>query len=566
MYWLLSGVFFMLITFSVWMMYHGMFLIGESALIFDWVIFRVFGMDMGVTFLFDWMSLVFMSVVLMISGCVFYYMVGYMSGEKNIVRFGLLVFLFVLSMVFVIISPSFITILLGWDGLGLVSYCLVIYYGNFSSFNAGMITGISNRIGDVGLLMAVGFLFMYGSWDFYLIESSEGIMWLVSIFIVLAGFTKSAQIPFSAWLPAAMAAPTPVSALVHSSTLVTAGVYLFIRFYGVLGSVWWLMLIILYSGVMTLFMAGLSANFEQDMSKIIALSTLSQLGVMMVSIGVGNVGLAFFHLVCHAIFKALLFLCGGSMIHSFSGSQDVRFMGGVVVGLPITCVCLNVANLSLCGLPFMAGFYSSDLVLEGVGGFGANVFLFLILMLGTLFTCFYTVSFCWFSMISYYSGGSFTWDDCDLSYILPMVILSFGGVVGGSLYFWLGVPSQDFFFVFGAFSVWPFLVVVFGFIFSWLLVVEFKSWSSSMRMSDYWFSMWYIPNLSVESPGFYLNLGGSFTGLVDLGWGEMFGGQGLSSKGWMGSKVVNKFQSVVFGVSVFLIVLWMVFMWYFFVS
>lgn len=145
---------------------------------------------------------------------------------------------------------------------------------------------------------------------------------------------------------------------------------------------------------MTLFIAGLSANFEQDIKKIIALSTLSQLGVIIVSIGAGNVGLAFFHLICHAIFKALLFLCGGKLIHSFGGQQDVRFMGGRIMGLPLRCVSLNVANFSLCGLPFIAGFYSKDLVLERWGWGGLNYLCVILVVVGTLLTCVYTARFC----------------------------------------------------------------------------------------------------------------------------------------------------------------------------
>lgn len=161
-----------------------------------------------------------------------------------------------------------------------------------------------------------------------------------------------------------MAAPTPVSALVHSSTLVTAGVYLLIRFYGVLGLFWWVVMVIVYGGVLTIFIAGMVANFEIDMRRIIALSTLSQLGLIIISVGLGNIYLAFFHLVVHAIFKALLFLCGGKMIHIFGGEQDLRHMGGIVVGLPVRSVSLNVANFSLCGMPFISGFYSKDLILE----------------------------------------------------------------------------------------------------------------------------------------------------------------------------------------------------------
>lgn len=199
-------------------------------------------------------------------------------------------------------------------------------------------------------------------------------------------------------------------------------------------------------------MAGLRANFEQDMKRIIALSTLSQLGVMIVSIGVGNVGLAFFHLICHAIFKALLFLCGGRIIHSFGGQQDVRFMGRIVIGLPLSCVSLNVANFSLCGLPFMAGFYSKDLVLESYGFGGLNYICMFLVVVGTLFTCIYTIKFCWFRIISYYGGGAYLWDDDDKYYLFPIIVLSLGGIVGGSSFFWAGVPSGDLGFVFGLYK------------------------------------------------------------------------------------------------------------------
>lgn len=234
------------------------------------------------------MRLVFRSVVLIISGCVYIYIYDYIWGDDNIFRFSLLVFFFVGSMLVVIISVSLIGILLGWDGLGLVSFCLVVYYQNYRRFNSGIITGIRNRIGDAGLLVRIGIIFDWGRWGFFLIDGmSDG--WLVVVMIVLAGFTRSAQVPFSAWLPAAMAAPTPVSALVHSSTLVTAGVYLLIRFYYLLGDYCWLIIFLAYRGVFTIFMAGLVANFETDMRRVIALSTLRQLGVIIISIGVGNV-------------------------------------------------------------------------------------------------------------------------------------------------------------------------------------------------------------------------------------------------------------------------------------
>lgn len=178
----------------------------------------------------------------------------------------------------------------------------------------------------------------------------------------MAAITKRAQIPFSAWLPAAMAAPTPVSALVHSSTLVTAGIYLLIRFRSALSET--ILPILLLFSSLTMFMSGLGANFEYDLKKIIALSTLSQLGVILRILSLGFKDLAFFHLLTHALFKALLFICAGAIIHNVKEYQDIRLMGGLVVFIPLTCMCINLANLALCGTPFLAGFYSKDLILE----------------------------------------------------------------------------------------------------------------------------------------------------------------------------------------------------------
>lgn len=190
----------------------------------------------------------------------------------------------------------------------------------------------------------------------------------VSIFIIfsvlLARFTKSAQTPFSAWLPAAIAAPTPVSALVHSSTLVTAGVYLIIRFFSRLNLFPLFTFFCFFFGSVTCFLASMRAIFENDMKKIIALSTLRQLGIITMAVGLGEPLLAFFHLCTHALFKALLFICAGSLIHVIGGRQDIRSIGSLFYRIPITTSVLNRANLSLCGFPFLAGFYSKDRIVE----------------------------------------------------------------------------------------------------------------------------------------------------------------------------------------------------------
>jgi len=205
--------------------------------------------------------------------------------------------------------------------------------------------------------------------------------------VLLAAITKRAQIPFSAWLPAAIAAPTPVSALVHSSTLVTAGVYLLIRFNYMLG----LNNFLLYIGVFTMFISGLGANFETDLKKIIALSTLSQLGLMIITLGLNMVEFSFFHLLTHAIFKSLLFLCAGVFIHSIGDTQDIRHLGGLIVRCPLTSFYFIISSMALCGFPFLSGFYSKDFILELYFISGANLFIFIFILMATFFTLTYSV-------------------------------------------------------------------------------------------------------------------------------------------------------------------------------
>ena len=225
-----------------------------------------------------------------------------------------------------------------------------------------MTTILSNRVGDVAILLRIAWLINYGRWDFFYLQfiyERRGLLLLIVI-VFLAAMTKRAQLPFSAWLPAAMAAPTPVSALVHSSTLVTAGVYLLIRFSFMIGESSFL----LYLGLLTMFISGLSANFESDLKKIIALSTLSQLGLMIITIGVGLKDLSFFHLLTHAIFKSLLFLCAGVYIHSYGEVQDIRHVRNLFVSLPLTTLFFVIRTIALCGFPFFSGFFSKDIILE----------------------------------------------------------------------------------------------------------------------------------------------------------------------------------------------------------
>ena len=358
-----------------------------------------------------------------------------MSGDNNINRFIYLVLAFVMSIGFLIIRPNLVRILLGWDGLGLVSYALVIYYQNEKSANAGILTALSNRVGDVAILLAISLFFRCGGWNFlFYVENIPNIRLngVLCGLVVLAGITKSAQIPFSAWLPAAMAAPTPVSALVHSSTLVTAGVYLLIRFRPALeGQTSQIILLLLSS--LTIFIAGLGANFEYDLKKIIALSTLSQLGVIIRILSLGYADLAFFHLLAHALFKALLFMCAGAVIHRVKDYQDIRIIGGLVYHIPLTGICINLANLALCGTPFLAGFYSKDIILEVAFMSPINLVSFLLYALATGLTVCYTIRLVYYTLSGDFNlGNLYSVSDEGKVMTNPIIGLRVGAIFGGA--------------------------------------------------------------------------------------------------------------------------------------
>nr|YP_010895074.1 NADH dehydrogenase subunit 5 [Cyphipelta rufocyanea]WJW73600.1 NADH dehydrogenase subunit 5 [Cyphipelta rufocyanea] len=528
--------FFFLFMMSLSLMILSYYFIMNELLIFlEWEVISLNSMSIVMTFLFDWMSLMFMSFVLLISSLVIYYSSEYMSGDININRFILLVMLFVMSMMLLIISPNLISILLGWDGLGLVSYCLVIYFNNVKSYNAGMLTVLMNRVGDVMLLMAIAWMLNYGSWNYiYYLEfmMNDFEMQLIGMLVVLAAMTKSAQIPFSSWLPAAMAAPTPVSALVHSSTLVTAGVYLLIRFNILLSNSVVAQVLLLLAGL-TMFMSGLGANFEFDLKKIIALSTLSQLGLMMMILSMGYYKLAFFHLLTHALFKALLFMCAGAIIHNMNNSQDLRLMGGLSLYMPLTSSCFNVANLALCGMPFLAGFYSKDLILEIVSMSMVNLFIYFLFFFSTGLTVCYSLRLVYYSMTGDLNCSSLNLLNDEswimLSGMLGLMIMS---IIGGSMLSWVIFLTPDMICLPYYLKFMTLFVCILGGLLGYFLskVSMFfynKSYNNYL-MSMFMGSMWFMPYISTYGIIDYsLKIGMNILKNFDQGWSEFLGSQNL---------------------------------------
>ncbi|YP_009689507.1 NADH dehydrogenase subunit 5 (mitochondrion) [Anopheles cruzii] len=544
--------FYILIFISISLFFFSLkFLFNDLIYFIEWEILTMQSMSIVMTFLFDWMSLMFMSFVLLISSLVIFYSNQYMEEDYNINRFILLVLMFVMSMMMLIISPNLISILLGWDGLGLVSYCLVIYFQNVKSYNAGMLTALSNRIGDVALLLTIAWMLNYGSWNyiFYLDLMGKNMeMMIIGGLVMLAAMTKSAQIPFSSWLPAAMAAPTPVSALVHSSTLVTAGVYLLIRF-NILLVNWWMGQFLLLVSGLTMFMAGLGANFEFDLKKIIALSTLSQLGLMMSILSMGYYNLAFFHLLTHALFKALLFMCAGSIIHNMKNSQDIRMMGSLSMSMPLTCSCFNVANLALCGMPFLAGFYSKDLILEMVSLSYLNSFSFFLFFFSTGLTVCYSFRLVYYSMTGDFNSSVLhPLNDKGWTMIFSIFFLMIMAIIGGSMLSWLMFFNPAMICLPLILKMLTLLVCILGGVMGYILS-NVKLFFMNKSLYYYNFvcfvgSMWFMPIIStIGVINYPLKLGLYSYKSFDQGWSEFFGAQMLYFKLKSYSLYLQEFQN-----------------------
>nr|YP_009048429.1 NADH dehydrogenase subunit 5 [Triphysa phryne]AHH93003.1 NADH dehydrogenase subunit 5 [Triphysa phryne] len=558
--------FFFLFFFMLMNLFLGIyFIMNEMVMFMEWEIISFNSMNLVMSLLLDPISLMFMMFVSLISASVIMYSKSYMSSELNLNRFIILVLLFVFSMILLIISPNIISIILGWDGLGLVSYCLVIYYQNIKSYNAGMLTVLSNRIGDVMILMVIAWMVNYGSWNFifYLnFMSNDYPMKFISFMIILAAMTKSAQIPFSSWLPAAMAAPTPVSALVHSSTLVTAGVYLLIRFNNLLMETMFIKFLLLVSGL-TMFMAGICANYEFDLKKIIALSTLSQLGLMMSILSMGYYELAYFHLLTHAMFKALLFMCAGKVIHLMNNNQDIRMMGGLSLYIPLTSLCLNISNLALCGIPFLAGFYSKDLILEIVSMSNLNFLVFNLYYISTGLTMFYTIRLLMYLMVNDYNL-SVIYNLFEEDYIMlnSMFILLFMSLISGSFLSWMIFSYPYMIYLSFNLKMMVIYVSLLGMIMG-VLISNMKIYSLNKFMMTYNLSffltlMWFMPSLSTYGLNYYfLKFGQNLLKTVDMGWSELYSGQGMYKIIKYYSLINYIYQMNNFKIYLYSFVLWM---------
>jgi NADH-quinone oxidoreductase subunit L len=371
---------------------------------YTWAMVGAYHMEIG--FLIDPLSALMMCVVTFVSLMVHIYSIGYMSDDDGYERFFAYISLFTFSMLMLVMANNMLQLFFGWEAVGLVSYLLIgFYYQRETAIFANMKAFIINRVGDFGFILGIGLLFAYtGSLNYVeVLNKAEqlatlslpGTDWLlltvVCICLFIGAMGKSAQVPLHSWLPDSMEGPTPISALIHAATMVTAGIYMVARFSPIYEfSDTALSLMIVVGGLGALFL-GILGIVQNDIKRIIAYSTLSQLGYMVVALGASAYSVAIFHMMMHAAFKALLFLAAGSVIIAVHHNQDIRYMGGLKKYMPVTYYTFLIGALSLAAFPFFSGFYSKEHIIEAAGA--ANVwgsgFAYFCVALGALVTSLY---------------------------------------------------------------------------------------------------------------------------------------------------------------------------------
>ncbi len=411
---------------------------------FEWI--EAGGFRVPLSLLVDPLSSVMMLVVTGVGSLIHVYSIGYMAKDEEKVSFFAYMNLFTFFMLLLVLGGSLPVLFVGWEGVGLCSYLLIgFWYKRESASAAGLKAFVVNRVGDVGLILGMAFMYhTFGTLDLVDIADNAGSLapeglWqfgpvtIACLLLFLGATGKSAQIPLHVWLPDAMEGPTPVSALIHAATMVTAGVYMVAR----LGPLYHLsqtaMLAVAVVGTVTALMAGTIATVQTDIKRVLAYSTVSQLGFMFLAAGVGAFGVAIFHLYTHAFFKALLFLGSGSVIHAMSGEQDMRKMGGLWKRIPWTFWTFVAGTLAISGIPLFAGFYSKDLILLAALDSGHAV-LFGIALFAAFLTAAYMARLIFLTFFGAFRGGQEAehhLHESPWSMLGPLALLAIGSVVAG---------------------------------------------------------------------------------------------------------------------------------------
>ena len=406
------------------------------------------------SFNFDSLTVSMLIPVLIVSLLVHVYSVGYMSGDPHNQRFFSYLSLFTFMMVILVTSNSFLLMFVGWEGVGVCSYLLVsFWFTRIAANQSSLAAFLTNRVGDCFLTIGMfAILWSFGNVDYATVFSmapfvSNNIVTLVGICLLIGAMAKSSQVGLHIWLPMAMEGPTPVSALIHAATMVTAGVYLLMRSSPLIEYSNTVLVLCLWLGAITTIFSSLIGLFQQDIKKVIAYSTMSQLGMMVIAVGLSSYNIALFHLVNHAFYKGLLFLGAGAVIHAVADNQDFRKYGGLKSFLPLTYSVMLIASLSLVAFPFMTGFYSKDFIIESAYGqfYFASTTVYFVSTIGAMFTTLYSVKVLYLTFLTNPNGPLINYKQAhegDIFMSMPLIILAvfsiFFGYITKDIFIGLG--------------------------------------------------------------------------------------------------------------------------------
>jgi NADH-ubiquinone oxidoreductase chain 5 len=536
-----------------------------SIQIFRWIDSESLNVYWG--FHFDSLTVSMLIPVLIVSSLVHVYSIGYMSSDPHNQRFFSYLSLFTFMMIILVTANNFLLMFVGWEGVGICSYLLVsFWFTRIAANQSSMSAFLTNRVGDCFLSIGMfAILWSFGNIDYSTVFSlspyiNENIITIIGICLLIGAMAKSSQIGLHVWLPMAMEGPTPVSALIHAATMVTAGVYLLMRASPLIEYSSTVLILCLWIGAITTIFSSLIGLFQQDIKKVIAYSTMSQLGMMVVAVGLSSYNIALFHLINHAFYKGLLFLGAGAVIHAIADNQDFRKYGGLKPFLPLTYSVMLIASLSLVAFPFMTGFYSKDFILESTYGqfYFSGTVIYFIATIGAMFTTLYSVKVLYLTFLTNPNGPLINYrnaHESDIFMSIPLIILAifsiFFGYMTKDIFIGLGSgffvdnslfihPSHEIMLntEFAVPTFFKLLPLIFTIILSFIYIILSELLPGliiKFKLSNFGYNLFSFFNQRFLIELFYnkyitnliLKLGGHTTKIIDKGSVELLGPFGL---------------------------------------